>query len=148
NNLLLKIKTAKNVFRKIQNSIDDKPVMAVFGASQVGKSYLIQNLLRSKGKPFVIRNNNRDYDFLKEINPAGVGAESTGVVTRFTADDSTKDPNYPLEIKLLSAKDVLIIICDSYFSDLKKIEHGFNQVEIDSHLKIFEESYSSPCQEY
>lgn len=148
NNLLLTIKNAKNTFRKIQNSINDKPVMAVFGASQVGKSYLIQNLLRSTGKPFVIRNDNRDYDFLKEINPPGVGAESTGVVTRFTADDSGDDSTYPIEVKLLSAKDILIIVCDTYFLDLKKIEHGYNSSEIDGRLRMLEGSHTPNNQEY
>jgi len=76
NALLLKIKNALNTFRKVYNSIDSKPVIAVFGGSQVGKSYLIKNLLSKKGQPFVIRNNNKEYDFLKDINPPGVGAES------------------------------------------------------------------------
>src|SRR5690554_4901199 len=147
-NLLLSIKNAKNTYRKIQNSIDDKPVMAVFGASQVGKSYLIQNLLSSQGRPFVIKNNDEDYDFLKHINPPGVGAESTGVVTRFTAEDKIKNQDFPLEIKLLSAKDVLLIICDSYFLDLKKIERGFNISEIDAHLKLFEDGYTQNVQTY
>src|SRR5690554_4128276 len=147
-NLLLSIKNAKNTYRKIQNSIDDKPVMAVYGASQVGKSYLIQNLLSSQGNPFIIRNNGKDYDFLKHINPPGVGAESTGVVTRFTADDNIIHQDFPLEIKLLSAKDVLLIICDSYFLDLKKIEHGFNNSEIDASLRLLENEYSQNVQTY
>ena len=48
NFVLLKLKSAQNKLKKITSSIDSKPVMAVFGASQVGKSYLIKNLLSIK----------------------------------------------------------------------------------------------------
>jgi hypothetical protein len=44
-NLLLTLKSSSNTLRKIKSKIDSKPVIAVFGASQVGKSYLIKNLL-------------------------------------------------------------------------------------------------------
>ena len=66
NNLLLKLKNSHNTFNKVYNNIDSKPVIAIFGGSQVGKSYLIKNLLSRKGQPFVIKNNNKEYDFLKD----------------------------------------------------------------------------------
>ena len=68
NFVLLKLKSAQNKLKKITSSIDSKPVMAVFGASQVGKSYLIKNLLSIKGQPFLIKNNDNSFDFLKDIN--------------------------------------------------------------------------------
>ncbi len=40
--LNLHIKDRRRVVRKIQNSLKSKPVFALFGASQVGKSYLIK----------------------------------------------------------------------------------------------------------
>ena len=120
--VLLKLKNSKNIFYRIQENIDAKPVMAVFGGSQVGKSYLIKNLLSSEGQPFLIKNRSIDYDFLKDINPPGVGAESTGVVTRFTIDQNQKFEDYPIQIKLLTAKDILIIVLDSFYLDLKKIK--------------------------
>ena len=119
--LLLKLKNTINTFSKVSKNIDSKPVIAVFGGSQVGKSYLIKNLLSQKGQPFVIKNNNKEYDFLKDINPPGVGAESTGVATRFTVTNEVKFEDFPIKIKLLSPKDILIIILDSFFLDLKKI---------------------------
>lgn len=140
NFVLLKLKSAQNKLKKISSSIDSKPVMAVFGASQVGKSYLIKNLLSIKGQPFIIKNNNQNFDFLKDINPPGTGAESTGVVTRFTVDNQTKFPDFPITIKLLSAKDILIIILDSFFLDLMKINSPIinNRRDVEAHIKRFE----------
>ena len=51
NEILLQLKGATNTFHKILQHIDAKPVMALFGASQVGKSYLIKNLLSTEGHP-------------------------------------------------------------------------------------------------
>lgn len=144
--LLLKLKNAQNTFRKVSDNIDSKPVIAVFGGSQVGKSYLIKNLLSSKGQPFVIRNNNKEYDFLKDINPPGVGAESTGVVTRFTVNNEVKFEEFPIKIKLISPKDILIIILDSFFLDLKKITNFDKNKELDTHIKNFESNYSGAKQ--
>lgn len=116
-----KIKNARRLIRKVRNSIDSKPVFALFGASQVGKSYLIKNILSIDGKPLMIDSGAKEYDFLKEINPQGTGAESTGVVTRFSIEKSYLDENYSIEVKLLNVKDLVIIFCDSYFSDMKKL---------------------------
>ena len=121
-NLLLKLKNALNTFFRVSKSIGSKPVIAVFGGSQVGKSYLIKNLLSEKEQPFVIKNNNIEYDFLKDINPIG-GPESTGVVTRFTVNNEVKFEKFPIKIKLLNPKDILIIILDSFFLDLKRITY-------------------------
>lgn len=144
--LLLKLKNAQNTFKKVRNSIDTKPVIAVFGGSQVGKSYLIKNLLSKKEQPFVIINNGVEYDFLKDINPPGVGAESTGVVTRFTINNEIKFEEFPIKIKLLSPKDILIIILDSFFLDLKKITSFINSKDLDIHIKTFESNYTNSKQ--
>lgn len=144
--LLLKLKNTINTFSKVSKNIDSKPVIAVFGGSQVGKSYLIKNLLSQKGQPFVIKNNNKEYDFLKDINPPGVGAESTGVATRFTVTNEVKFEDFPIKIKLLSPKDILIIILDSFFLDLKKITSFVNSKSLDAHIKNFESNYATTKQ--
>lgn len=135
---LLSLKNSLNTINKINNSIDSKPVMAVFGASQVGKSYLIKNLLSDEGQPFYISDGIRNYDFLKDINPPGTGAESTGVVTRFTIDKNIKFEGFPIKVNLLSPKDVLIIVLDSFFLDLKKITSFLGKKELEQHLKKLE----------
>lgn len=146
NNLLLKLKNTQNTFKKVYDNVDSKPVIAIFGGSQVGKSYLIKNLLSRKGQPFVIKNKEEEYDFLKDINPPGVGAESTGVVTRFTVDSTVKHEDFPIKIKLLSPKDILIIILDSFFLDLKKINAFLDRKELDLHVKSFESNYANSKQ--
>ena len=144
-NLLLKLKNALNTFFRVSKSIGSKPVIAVFGGSQVGKSYLIKNLLSEKEQPFVIKNNNIEYDFLKDINPIG-GPESTGVVTRFTVNNEVKFEKFPIKIKLLNPKDILIIILDSFFLDLKRITYFINSKDLDVHIKTFENNYSTKKQ--
>ncbi|WP_300675270.1 virulence factor SrfC family protein [Soonwooa sp.] len=147
---LLSLKRAQNKLNKIASNIEAKPVIAVFGASQVGKSYLIKNLLSQKGESFKIINNQDSYDFLKDINPAGTGKESTGVVTRFSVDQDIKFVDFPIRIKLLSAKDILTIILDSYFLDLKKISSATinNRRAIESHIKKYELAKDSVKQNY
>ncbi|SKC08117.1 Putative virulence factor [Sphingobacterium nematocida] len=148
NQLLLKLKNNLNTLQKIEKGIGNKPVMAVFGASQVGKSYLIKNLLSDQSKPFYINNGVTRYDFLKDINPPGTGAESTGVVTRFTADNTVLFEDYPIRINILSAKDVLNILLDSYFLDLKKITTFITKKDLEEHLSGLEQNHGNLSQSY
>jgi hypothetical protein len=138
---LQKLSAARREVRKIRRSMNTKPVFAVFGASQVGKSYLVKNLLSVDGAPLFIRAANMQVDFLKDINPPGVGAESTGVVTRFTIDKSTGDALHPVRIKLLDAKDLILILCDSYFSDIKRLGGYASENELREHARELEEAY-------
>ena len=138
NEVLLQLKYASNTFHKILQNIDSKPVMALFGASQVGKSYLIKNLLSTEKRAFEIQNGNEAYDFLQRINPAG-GKESTGLVTRFTVQQEVKYPNFPLKVRLLSAKDILIVILDAFFLDLKKITSFISKRDLEAHAERSEE---------
>jgi hypothetical protein len=143
NNLSYEIKDKRRIVRKIKNSIKSKPVFALYGASQVGKSYLIKNLLSDEGSSLKISANNKDYDFLKDINPPGVGAESTGVVTRFTIDKPSPFEKYPIKINLLGVKDIIIILCDSYFSDLKKISSYPETEDFNALITDFENKFNS-----
>ena len=89
-NEIILLKESRMKLNRIHNSFKSKPVFALFGASQVGKSYLIKNLLSVDGNPLEIILGDKSYDFLEKINPAGSGAESTGVVTRFTIDKTSE----------------------------------------------------------
>lgn len=138
NNLNLKFKNTINTLNKINSNIDSKPVIAVFGASQVGKSYLIKNLLSEENTPFYITNGGKKYDFLKDINPPGNGAESTGVVTRFTVDNEVKYDTFPIKVKLLSPKDIFAIIVDTFYLDIKKTNKLPDQNALEEHLLKYE----------
>jgi hypothetical protein len=56
----------------LKDSILTKPVFALFGISQVGKSYLVKNLLSVDGNSLDIELPGNDkLDFLQSINPKG-----------------------------------------------------------------------------
>ena len=129
----IKLKNKRRIVRKIMDSIDSKPVFALFGGSQVGKSYLIKNILSIDGAPLKIQLGDQEIDFLKDINPPGTGAESTGVVTRFTIDNTSPFLDHPIRSKLLCTKDLILIICDSFFSDLKSIDNYPSKEDFASH---------------
>lgn len=132
------LKNSKRNLLRIGNSLENKSSIAVFGGSQVGKSYLIKNILSESNKPFYIVDNDVKYDFLKEINPPGVGAESTGVVTRFTIDNPSPFEDFPIKIKLLSVKDLLIIFFDSFYLDQKRIKKFPTEDELLNRLEEIE----------
>ena len=70
--LLNSIYTQKSDSKCILDSIETKPVFALFGQSQVGKSYLVKNLLAIDGKSLeIVFPNNQRFDFLQHINPTG-----------------------------------------------------------------------------
>src|SRR5690554_2735835 len=70
---------------KKKYALEDNPAAAIYGESQVGKSYLVSSLLSRKGESFnVIDGNGNEYDFIRKVNPAGGGVESTSLVTRFS----------------------------------------------------------------
>lgn len=146
NKLNSKLKNTINILNKIDSNINSKPVIAVFGASQVGKSYLIKNLLSENNTPFYISNGSEKYDFLKDINPPGTGAESTGVVTRFTIDKNEKYSDFPIKVKLLSPKDLLTVSLDSFYLDSKKITTIIEKNKIENHLielnKLVNDNYN------
>ena len=138
-NLLNEVLTKKSEVATISKSIDIKPVFALFGVSQVGKSYLVKNLLSLDGENLEISlNNGKKLDFLKEINPKGGGTESTGVVCRFTIDSISENNDFPIKVKLLEVKDIVLILCDSFFSDIMKMNDYPTKEDFNEHLKRFD----------
>ncbi|MBK8300424.1 MAG: hypothetical protein IPK90_08240 [Chitinophagaceae bacterium] len=60
--------------KKKKIALEGNPAAAIYGASQMGKSYLVGSLLSENGKPFtIIDGNNNEYDFINKINPIGRG---------------------------------------------------------------------------
>ena len=115
---ILLLKESRMKLNRIHNSFKSKPVFALFGASQVGKSYLIKNLLSVDGDPLQIILGNKSYEFFEIINPPGSGAESTGVVTRFTIDKVSEETKFPVKAKLISISDLVIILTDCFLNDV------------------------------
>ena len=136
--MLNQIHETKAEVAVLNHSILTKPVFALFGISQVGKSYLVKNLLSIDGKSLEIELPNQEkLDFLQEINPKGGGTESTGVVSRFTIDSAFIDPEYPIQVKLLDVKDLVLILCDSFFSDIMKLDYYPSIQDFNQHVEKF-----------
>jgi len=117
--------------RKMAEAAEENPAVAAYGKSQVGKSYLMSNMLQqevrlSDGtttiKPFeVVAEGGKRYNFINEMNPITTSTEATGVVTRFSS--FSRNPQrycakYPVLMRSLSVTDITLILCDGYFNDV------------------------------
>ncbi len=98
-----------------------KPGVALFGASQVGKSYLSNYLLATDSHPLhVYDNTGNSVGFLNTIDPAGNGKEATALVTRFSLDSTcAPNPSYTYRVELLKLFEIIITLVDGYFNDVK-----------------------------
>ena len=116
------IKNYRRQMKTIREALSENCSAAAYGESQVGKSYLISSLLSSPNSPFVIENKGVTYNFIDEINPSGGNTsknESTGVITRFTLRKDNEKMKDFVKIKNLSVVDIILLIADSYYNDLK-----------------------------
>lgn len=107
----------------IRNAAADNPAIAAFGISQVGKSYLMNCLLKSKDSPYMVDDGNgKKYEFVSQINPIGEGKEASGVVTRFSSfsrNPGLYSDKYPVMARLFSVADIIMILSDTYYNDHK-----------------------------
>jgi hypothetical protein len=111
---------SRRKLKKKKFALESNPAAAIYGESQVGKSYLISSLLSEKGKPFgIISESGQFYKFIEEINPIGGGNESTSLVSRFSVNYKPIDSRFPVKAMLLTPADILLVLCDSYYNDLK-----------------------------
>ncbi|MCY4291625.1 MAG: virulence factor SrfC family protein [Roseovarius sp.] len=95
-----------------------RPTVAVFGPSQVGKSYLMAKICENENQVVEV-GIDRNYNFLTEINPSG-GRESTALVTRMTTDAYLdKCPSGYVSAKLLSLPELVAVFANIHVNDLK-----------------------------
>lgn len=116
------LKEYRRTLRRIANSLEENCSAAAYGESQVGKSYLMSSLLSTADSPFVITNDGKEYSFIDALNPSGGNTsqtESTGVITRFTINNDNETMKDFVKIKNLSVSDLLMLLVDSYYNDLK-----------------------------
>lgn len=116
------LKEYRRKLKKVRTALEEKCSAAAYGESQVGKSYLMSSLLSSPDTPFVIKNGEKFYNFIDEINPSGgsvTKVESTGVITRFTISDGDRTPPNMVKVRILSVVDIILLIADSYYNDIK-----------------------------
>jgi hypothetical protein len=132
--------------KKKRNSLDGNPAAALYGESQVGKSYLIGSLLSENGEPFSItgESDNDIHNFIEEINPPGGGSESTSIVSRFSVNYKPINPKFPVKAALLSPADIVLVLCDSFYNDIK-IDHNLalERESIDSEIGSLKERWEN-----
>jgi hypothetical protein len=130
------IKSARRILKKVQRTTNKRPGVAIFGQSQVGKSYLVKSLTKAQSSQNLgiqLPGKEEAVDFIKYINPTGDGKESTGVVTRFTTHASHgTTPEFPVKVELFSQLEIAAILVNSFWSDLKE----FPTSERNSDLQI------------
>lgn len=110
----------RRLLKRKMFAIEGNPAAAIYGESQVGKSYLISSLLSEEGSTFNIHGvDDTVYNFIEEINPPGGGSESTSLVSRFSVCYKPININYPVKSVLLTPADIVLVLCDSYYNDVK-----------------------------
>ena len=132
NQRFLQLVEERRKLRILNNAARNNPGIAAFGQSQVGKSYLMNCILRDGETPFLVESPKGIHNFVDEINPIGGGAEATGVVTRFSSyNRHPEDYEYelPIRMRALNVRDILMILCDSYFNQ-------FNDYTVDGENEI------------
>ncbi|MCW1754165.1 MULTISPECIES: putative virulence factor [Rhizobium] len=110
--------------------------VAVFGASQVGKSHLISVLARTNDQLYAVFDGvSEPVSYINKIN-IDKGTESTGVVTRFTLRTAPAPAGFPVCLRLLSHTDIVKILANAYFFDGKPNTFPERE-EIERHLDRF-----------
>lgn len=111
------LRNSRREFSRLKRAATRPMCVAVFGPSQVGKSYLINSLSRREGRSIAVRFGDQEFDFLSELNPEGEGTEATGLVSRFTTKVTESPEGFPVEVRLHSLSDIIKIIANTYFLD-------------------------------
>lgn len=120
---------------------DFNPAVAVYGESQVGKSYLADNLLTTERSPLTIYDGSgKGYGFIESINPIGGGKESTSLISRFTINRYSDNPDFPICAVMLTPVDIVLILCDAYYNDVKKQQFPEKE-QIAERVKWIKEHY-------
>jgi hypothetical protein len=130
--------------RKLSQSVSRPMCVAVFGESQVGKSYLVSGLAGNNGRVAVnFDGAQEELDFLRHINPSG-GEESTALVTRFTIHPIETPAGFPVAVRLHSQTDIAKIIANTYAFDVAvEWETPLAREAIEAHLSTLEKAAGS-----
>ncbi|MEA3450422.1 MAG: virulence factor SrfC family protein, partial [Bacteroidota bacterium] len=127
------LKTFRRHISRYSEAIKKRPAIAIFGQSQVGKSYLVSNLAkRPESFSLLVKvpGAGEEIDFIKNINPPGGGKEATGLVTRFTTADNFEQGWKPFELKIFSQADICCIIANGYLSDITHYVYSIDREKI------------------
>lgn len=139
-----KLVDQRRELKKISYALTYNPAAAIYGESQKGKSYLVSSLLSLPNESFyVVDGEGNNFDFKLDINPFGQDQESTSVVTRFSSNYNWINKDFPVKIELLSVVDIILLLSDSYYNDLKN-HNLITDDEIVERIKLInKENYSN-----
>ena len=118
---LLKLKKIRRLSNRYRLAAGKRPSVALFGESQVGKTYLVKTIAKlpnAETQEIFIPQTGQKYNF-NDIQPEGNNAETTGIVTRFTTQRFPAKPGYPLYVSLLSQADIVKILAVAYLNNIK-----------------------------
>lgn len=133
------LKKARRNLKKVHKASSKRPAVAIFGQSQVGKSYLVQNLTKPANDTYLqieVLGKDQPANFLTDMNPIG-GKESTGTVTRFTLDKGQGTKDYPFKVELFEELDIAAILVNAYLSDIKDISYERSSENTETVSKLF-----------
>lgn len=129
--------------RRLAGAASRPMAVAVFGASQAGKSHVIATLSR-RGKELMVLFDGvaEPVSYLRRLNP-DKEKEATGLVTRFSLRLSRTPPGFPVQLALLNHADVIKIIANAYIFDGRpRVWAGVEQIV--THLSAFRGSQDGP----
>lgn len=127
------LKRFRRYANRYEAAVSKRPAIAIFGQSQVGKSYLVSNLAKTPeaySLEVEVPGQNKRVDFIEAMNPPGGGKEATGLVSRFTIADSHKLGEQPYLLKLFSQSDIVKIIVNGYWSDITHYQYEVNPEDV------------------
>lgn len=135
---LYNLKKFRRDANRFEKAVPKRPSIAIFGQSQVGKSYLVSNLVKTPeafSLNVKVPGTSEEVDFIEKINPPGGGKEATGLVSRFTTVDSHQAGWQPYALRLFSQADIVKIIVNGYMSDITHYTYAINRDKIQKKLQ-------------
>jgi len=130
---LYNLKKLRRSANRYKRALPKRPSIAIFGQSQVGKSYLVSNFAKTpeaESLDILIPGTSEKIDFIEKINPPGGGKEATGLVSRFTIREDWKPGQQPYQLRLFSQADIAKIITNGYMSDITHYQYSINRDEV------------------
>ncbi|MBT5693012.1 MAG: hypothetical protein HOI65_18025 [Opitutae bacterium] len=111
----------------------NKPALAIWGPSQVGKSTLLARYLDSGAEsngygsglhweedtPILFEKKVGSMDGVLTWNPYNMGADASACITCFTLEDDLEHKAYPVRIQLATHKQILHAIACGYLSECR-----------------------------
>ncbi len=135
-----------NIAGSAASVLKRRTTLGVFGASQAGKSYLV-NTMASGGADLVCHWGSDQIEFMTHVNPSGGDKEATGAVTRFTHDKIETVAGFPVCIRVFKPCEMALILCNSFYKDFtstsnevfQKLDENFNATFYEPFFKEIEQ---------